>query len=157
MLTGEALHKHLDRIVPALIRSLGSTSDEETWQAAEGKVLRSQTTPFSSQPLPLSFTLVTLHSPPGVILSVQVEPGPATLIEELFKAARGQLPEDRAAAGGLLRTLCDRSPADLTEHIPQLMIFTAEALNDPSDEVCERAWYALEATIKVREVAISVL
>ena len=86
---------------------------------------------------------------PGVVLSVHEEPGSSILIEELFKAARVMNSETRAASMGLLHALCDRSTADLTEHIPQLIIFTAEALNDPSDIVCERAWHALEATVKV--------
>lgn len=118
--TGEALHKHLGRIIHALISSLRSTSDEDTWAAAE-----------------------------GVVLSVQKAPGPTILIEELCKAAQNERPDARAAAMALLYSLCDRSTADLTEHIPQLLIFTTECLNDPSDAVCEKAWLALEATVKV--------
>lgn len=50
---------------------------------------------------------------------------------------------------GLLQAMCAKSPVDLNEHVPQLMIFTTEALNDPSDAVCEKAWLALEALVKV--------
>ena len=39
LLTGEALYKHLDRIIPALIGSLQDTSDEATWKAAEGRLV----------------------------------------------------------------------------------------------------------------------
>lgn len=49
----------------------------------------------------------------------------------------------------LVSALCSRSSAELGEHLPQLLIFTAEALNDPSDGVCGKAWLALEATVKV--------
>lgn len=50
---------------------------------------------------------------------------------------------------GLLQAMCAKSPVDLGEHMPQLIIFTTEALNDPSDAVCEKAWLALEALVKV--------
>lgn len=38
---GEALHKHLHRIIPALIGSLQGIDEEdrETWQAAEGRTM----------------------------------------------------------------------------------------------------------------------
>ena len=122
---GEALYKHLSCIIPALINSLKSTTDEETWAAAE-----------------------------GVVLSVQGEPGASILIEQLCKAAQDGGPDTRAAAMALLYALCSRSTASLTEHIPQLLIFTTESLNDPSETVCEKAWLALEAVVKVTHNAM---
>ncbi len=113
------MNKHLNRIIPALISAL-SGSDHPDFESAE-----------------------------SVILSVQKEPGPAFLIEELVKCCRDTLPEVRATAMRLLHVLSSKSSADLTEHVPQLMIFTTESLNDPSDEVCEAAWLALEAVVKV--------
>ena len=89
------------------------------------------------------------ESAESVILSVQKEPGPAFLIEELVKGCRETRPEVRATAMRLLHVLSSKSSADLTEHVPQLMIFTTESLNDPSDKVCEAAWLALEAIVKV--------
>lgn len=117
---GEALYKHLSCIIPALIDSLKGTTDGEMWAAAE-----------------------------GVVLSVQGEPGPSILIEQLCKAAQDGGPDTRTAAMALLYTLCGRSTASLTEHIPHLLIFTTESLNDPSEPMCEKAWLALEATVKV--------
>ena len=90
------------------------------------------------------------ESAKSVILSVQKEPGPAFLIEELVKCCRDARPDVRATSMRLLHVLTSQSSADLTEHVPQLMIFTTESLNDPSDEVCEAAWLALEAIVKVR-------
>lgn len=84
-------------------------------------------------------------------MNSQGEPGPAILIEELVKAAKKESPQTRAAAMGLLQTLCSKGSVDLTEHVPHLIIFTTEALNDPSDRVCERAWLSLEALVKVLE------
>lgn len=83
------------------------------------------------------------------MLSVEKEPGPAFLIEELVKSGRDQLPAVRLAAMRLLQVMCAKSPADLAEHLPHLMIYTTEALNDPSDGVCEQAWLGLEAIVKV--------
>lgn len=120
MATGEALYKHLSCIIPALINSLKTTADGEMWTAAE-----------------------------GVVLSVQGEPGPSILIEQLCKAAQEGGPDTRTTAMTLLYTLCSRSTASLTEHIPHLLIFTTESLNDPSEPMCEKAWLALEATVKV--------
>lgn len=119
---GESLNKHLNRIIPALINALEGSHDEEVWQSAE-----------------------------EVVLSVQKEPGPAFLIEELVKCCRDPLPAIRSAAMQLLHVLCRRSTADLTEHTPHLIIFTTEALNDRSDTVCEAAWMGLEALVKVGE------
>ena len=50
---------------------------------------------------------------------------------------------------GLMLALCSKAQTDITEHVPQLMIFTTESLNDPVDLVCERAWLALDAIVKV--------
>ena len=84
-----------------------------------------------------------------MVLSVRNEPGPANLIEELFKAGRSGSPERRVASLSLLYCLCSQSAADLTDHLPQLMIFTTEALNDPDDTACEKAWLGLDAVVKV--------
>ena len=125
MLEGEALNRHLNRIISAVVEFLGSTpsSDERAWQAAE-----------------------------EVVLSVQKEPGPAFLIDELVKCSQATKPEERAASMHLVYTLCGRSSADLSEHVSQLIIFTTETLNDPSDEVCEKAWLGLDAVIKVMDI-----
>ena len=117
---GDALHKHLDRIIPALIQSLETDGSDDVIEQAE-----------------------------GVVLSVKNEPGPAVLIEELVKSSQSLREEERTAAMTLVLALCSRSPADLTDHLPQMLIFTTEALNDPSERVCEKAWLALEATVKV--------
>ena len=84
-----------------------------------------------------------------MVLSVRNEPGPAILIEVLVRSSQSMKEEERVATMTLILALCSRSTAELGEHLPQLLIFTAEALNDPSDGVCEKAWLALEATVKV--------
>ncbi len=89
------------------------------------------------------------ESAEGVVLSVQSEPGPSYLLEQLVKGARDTKLDRRAAAMTLLHAFCGRSPADLSDHVSQLIIFTTEALNDPSDTVCVEAWLALEAIVKV--------
>ena len=50
----------------------------------------------------------------------------------------------------LLLAMAARSSTDLSEQIPQLLIFSTEAMNSRSDSVATRAWLTLEATIKVR-------
>ena len=115
------MNKHLNRIIPALISALEQTQEEGVWQSAE-----------------------------EVVLSVIKEPGPAFLIEELVKGCAEPRPEARAVAMQLLQALCSKSSADLTEHVPHLLIFTTESLNDPSEEVCQAAWLGLEAVVKVR-------
>ncbi len=118
LFAGDALHKHLDRIIPALISSITETPD-------------------------------SLESAEGVVLSVQNEPGPSHLLDQLLKAARDTKLDRREAAMTLLHAFCGRSPADLSDYVPQLIIFTTEALNDPSEKVCTEAWFALEAIVKV--------
>ena len=90
-----------------------------------------------------------MRSRVSLTFSLLLLAGPALLIEELVKASRSLRERERVAAMTLMLALCDRSTAELTEHFPQLLIFTTEALNDPSDSVCEKAWLALEATVKV--------
>ena len=117
---GEALHRHLSSIVPALIRSL---KDQEELESAY-----------------------------SVVLCVQEEPGPSILLQELFQAAASGQVDDGAArltAMSFLLVMCEKSPANLTEHVPQLLAFTIRALNDPLDAVCEKAWLTLDAVVKV--------
>ncbi len=90
------------------------------------------------------------QSAEDVVLSVTKEPGPAFLIEELVKGSKFTKPEMRAVSMHLVYTLCGRSSADLSEHVSQLIIFTTEMLNDPSEEVCVKAWLGLDAVVKVR-------
>ena len=110
----------MNRIIPALINALEGSHDEEMWQSAE-----------------------------EVVLSVQKDPGPSILIEELIKCCQVNRPEVRGVAMYLLHILCSKSTASLAENLPHLMIFTTESLNDPSDFVCEHAWLALDAVVKV--------
>lgn len=117
---GDALHKHLDRIIPALVTALETSDDLDCIQCAK-----------------------------DVVLNVQGEPGPSFLIEELVKSSRDNNPKRRAAAMLLMYAFCSKTTVELTEHVPQLIIVTTEALNDRSDDVCEKAWLALEAVIKV--------
>ncbi len=119
-ISGDALHKHLDRIIPALITAVAKAPN-------------------------------SAHSAEGVVLSVQGEPGPSYLLEQLLKGARDTKLDRREAAMSLVHVFCEKSPADLSDHVSQLIIFTTEALNDPSDRVCVEAWYALEAIVKVSD------
>lgn len=92
------------------------------------------------------------QSAEGVVLSVQGEPGPSHLLEQLVKAARDTKLDRREAAMTLLHAFCGKSPADISDHVSQLIIFTTEALNDPSETVCVEAWLALEALVKVNHM-----
>lgn len=117
---GEALNKHLDRIIPALTASLQGTCDQQTWEAAE-----------------------------GVVLSVSEEPGLTGLIEELLaEVQEGEL-QSKVAALRLLNALCARSTAELAEHVPRLISFCTLLLNDQTPELCEAGWCALDAIVKV--------
>eukprot|EP00731_Ephydatia_muelleri_P027538 Em0019g411a len=116
---GEALNKHLDRIIPALTASLQGTCDQQTWEAAE-----------------------------GVVLSVSEEPGLTGLIEELLaEVQEGEL-QSKVAALRLLNALCARSTAELAEHVPRLISFCTLLLNDQTPELCEAGWCALDAIVK---------
>ena len=119
---GEALNKHLDRIIPALTASLRGTCDQQTWEAAE-----------------------------GVVLSVSEEPGLSGLIEELLKEVQEGEQQSKVAAMRLLNALCARSTAELAEHIPRLISFCTLLLNDQTPELCEAGWGALDAIVKVGE------
>ena len=83
----------------------------------------------------------------GVVLSVGDEPGVSILIEELFKCGRANSDNKRAAAMMLMEAFCSKSTADLSEHIPQLLVFAAESLTNHNQRACEKAWLALDALV----------
>jgi hypothetical protein len=116
---GQALYKHLPRVIPALVSSLQNAKEmEENFEDAV-----------------------------GVVLSVREEPGVGFLIEELFKAGRATKDSKRGVAMMLFEAFCSKTTIDLSEHVSQLLIFSLETFTDQNEIVCERAWLALEALV----------
>ena len=83
----------------------------------------------------------------AVVSYVEDEPGVSILLEELFKLGRHDSYRKRHAAMLLVEALCRQGNANLTEHLPQLIIFAAEAMVDDNEEVCLSACASLEALV----------
>ena len=82
-----------------------------------------------------------------VVSCVKEEPGVSILFEELFKIGRHDSYRKRETALMLIKALCDEASSNLTEHLPQLMIFVAEAMADDNEGVCLTACASLEALV----------
>merc|ERR1719505_350717 len=120
---GEALIKHLEKILPAMIRAVNdSTGSQQEEQELEG-----------------TKTLV---------LSVDDEVGIRVVVDELMAAAKNKLPGIRKIAGTLLATFCKNSNGDYSSYVPLLMRVVLQLMNDRDEQVNLESWFALDALIK---------
>ena len=83
----------------------------------------------------------------NVVSCVEDEPGVSIVFEELYKAGRHDSYRKRQAAMLLIEALCNCANANLTEHIPQLVIFVTEAMANENEQVCQTACASLEALV----------
>ena len=89
----------------------------------------------------------TLDMAVKVVSCVQEEPGVSIMFEELFKFSTNASYKKRHASMLLIEALCNGGHSNLSEHLPQLVIFVTEALSDSNEEVCQTACNALEALV----------
>jgi len=120
---GEALIKHLEKILPAMIRAVNDSTGS----------------PLEEQELEGTKTLV---------LSVDDEVGIRVVVDELMAAAKNKLPGIRKIAGTLLATFCKNSNGDYSSYVPLLMRVVLQLMNDRDEQVNLESWFALDALIK---------
>ena len=129
---GEALHRHLGRILPAITRALA---------AAHGS-------PGEAQEQEYAQTVVLSVGAAGGDGDEDENVGISSVMEELFAGCKAKDVGLRRAAVTLMHAFCAETKADYSQYVPQLiraliLMFTEE---DPT--VLNRAWSALSAVTK---------
>ncbi|XP_077995202.1 stalled ribosome sensor GCN1-like [Glandiceps talaboti] len=127
---GEALTRHLSRILPALLGALEETADTDT----------------ETENLKHCQTLV---------LSVTDDHGVRTIMDELLGATSRKNTSSgmRKAAVTILNELCTQSKADLSSYVPSLFTALIRLFNDSDKRVLETSWNALNAVVKRLDTA----
>ncbi|GAB6030116.1 hypothetical protein CHUAL_005795 [Chamberlinius hualienensis] len=120
---GDALTKHLGKILPALLLSLSEACD----------------TPNEQQELEYCQT---------VVLSVTEYPGVHTVIDDLLEATKSKNVSLRRAAAMLLYSYCSQSKADFSQYVPQLLRGLIHLFTDKNGAILQLAWEALNAVTK---------
>jgi len=120
---GEALNKHLARILPALLTSLAE----------------SHSTPEET---------VELGYAQAVVLSVQDETGLSFVMDILLDNCKSKDSVTRRGAVTLLHAFCDKTKTDYSEYVPQLIRSLILLFTDSDHGVLVEAWNALSAVTK---------
>ncbi|KAG8455790.1 hypothetical protein GDO86_001836 [Hymenochirus boettgeri] len=120
---GDALTKHLNVILPAVMSALKVHlgTDEEQAELANCQ---------------------------AVILSVEDDVGQRIVIEDLLEATRSSDLGMRQAAATILNMFCAKAKADYTAHLRSLVSGLLRLFNDSNDVVLNESWDALNAITK---------
>ena len=120
---GEALNRHLAKIMPALLTSLAD----------------SHSTPLELEELGYCQT---------VVLSVEDETGLSYVMDILLDSCRASDPVTRRGAVTLLHSFCDQTKVDYSEYVPQLIRALILLFTDTDPGVLAEAWAALNSVTK---------
>merc|ERR1711970_43773 len=120
---GEALNRHLAKILPALLTSLAE----------------SRSTPEET---------VELGYAQAVVLSVQDETGLSFVMDILLDNCKSKDSVTRRGAVTLLHAFCDKTKTDYSEYVPQLIRSLILLFTDSDHGVLGEAWNALSAVTK---------
>ncbi|KAM9331114.1 stalled ribosome sensor GCN1 isoform 2-T2 [Gastrophryne carolinensis] len=125
---GDALTKHLNVILPAVMTALKSQLGTENEQSE-------------------------LSNCQAVILSVEDDVGQRIVIDDLLEATRSSDVGMRQAAVIILNTYCAKTKADYSAHIRSLMSGLMRLFNDTNSVVLNESWDALNAITKKLDAA----
>ncbi|XP_013411317.1 eIF-2-alpha kinase activator GCN1 [Lingula anatina] len=120
---GEALVKHLHKILPALLSSLSSKLGTEEEQQE------------------LEYCQV-------VVLSVTDDNGVRITLDELIQAFGNSEPGIRCAAVTILEAFCSKTKADYSEYVPQLLRGVIGLFTNTDEKVLNAAWACLNSVTK---------
>ncbi|KAK2714474.1 hypothetical protein QYM36_008881, partial [Artemia franciscana] len=120
---GEALSRHLTRILPALLQALSDSF---------GKPMENK---------------VRDHCE-SVVLAVSDGQGIRTIMDELLAASRPGKGALRRSAVVLLASFCARTKSDYSEYINQLFRGLITLMTEPDDNLINPAWDGLQAVIQ---------
>ncbi|XP_035228033.1 eIF-2-alpha kinase activator GCN1-like [Stegodyphus dumicola] len=120
---GEALTKHLSKILPALLSALSSAVN----------------TPQEAQ---------TLEYCQTVVLAATDDLGVRTIVDHLLEATRSEDSLRRHAAVALLCCYCCQRKVDISQHVPQLIRGLIRLFTEKDQKVLQLSWEALNAVTK---------
>ena len=129
---GEALHRHLSRILPAILQALA---------AAHG-------TPEEAEQQEFATTVVLSVSDNEDEDGAADAIGISTVMDELFAGCKAKHIELRRAAVTLLHAFCAESKADYSQYVPQLIRTLILMFTEEDPIVLSQAWNALSAVTK---------
>ncbi|ESO82427.1 hypothetical protein LOTGIDRAFT_223326 [Lottia gigantea] len=124
---GDALTKHLNKILPALLTSLTEKAG----------------TPDEKQELEYCRT---------VVLSVKDYHGIRTIMDELLQASSNKDPNCCASAVSILFSFCSQTDADYKDYIPQLFRGLLMLFLRSEDNILDGSWNCLNAIVKRLDV-----
>jgi len=120
---GEALNRHLAKILPALLTSLAE----------------SHGTPLEVEELGYC---------QAVVLSIEDETGLSYVMDILLESCRSSDSVTRRGSVTLLHAFCDQTKVDYSEYVPQLIRSLILLFTDTDPGVLSEAWNALSAVTK---------
>lgn len=127
---GEALHRHLSRILPALLRSMAQnygTPNEQTEQ---------------------DYAQI-------VILSISDEDsdlGVSIIMEELLGGCKSTDLALKRSAATLMHAFCSETKVDYSQYVPQLIRALILLFTEDDSVILNQAWLALAAVVKTLDV-----
>uniref|UniRef100_A0A8W8K250 TOG domain-containing protein n=2 Tax=Magallana gigas TaxID=29159 RepID=A0A8W8K250_MAGGI len=124
---GDALTKHLSKILPALLSALSCKMD----------------TPEEAQEIEYCRT---------VVLSVTDDVGVRTVMQELLSASQSPTASECWSAVAILHTFCEKTSADYADYLPQLFRGLIGLFTNSSEKVLHAAWDCLNAVTKKIDV-----
>lgn len=119
---GDALVKHLEKILPAMIQAVNNESGDDSKQEA-------------------------FEGTKTLILSVD-DDGARTIVEELMSAAKNQNPGIRKVCANLLAVFCKDTRSDYSQFVQSLFRCIIQLMNDVDENVVPAGWSALDALVK---------
>merc|ERR1719481_1718215 len=125
---GEALNRHLARILPALLTTLAESHGTAQYTEELG---------YSQ----------------AVLLSIQDEAGLSHVMEIILENCRSKDAVTRRGAVTLLYAFCDQTKIDFSEYVPQLIRSLILLFTDTDQGVLTEAWNALNAVTKTLDTA----
>ncbi|QQP36061.1 Uncharacterized protein FKW44_021038 [Caligus rogercresseyi] len=123
---GEALHRHLPRILPALMTAMSGV---------EGRLSESQELGYA----------VT------VILSVnddEDDTGVSIIMEECISACKSDKLPTKTTAVLLLHAFCSQTKTDILQYVPQLIRSLMHLFTESDEVILQEAWNTLNAVTK---------
>lgn len=129
--SGEALHRHLTRILPALLQALadshGGAEEQRVQEHAQTVVLS--------------------------ISDDESDLGVSIIMEELLKSCKSGKLELKRGAITLLHAFCSQTKVDFSQYVPQLIRAFVLLFTEDDPIVLTQAWSALSAVTKTLEPA----
>jgi len=120
---GDALTRHLRKIIPAMLQAVDKSENETAEEQA-------------------------IEGTKALILSVEDDTGIITIIDQFIENSNDKSPGIRKATAIMIRTFCSGTKVDYSSFIQQLLQVILQLMNDADQAVYTEAWGALDSLLK---------